>query len=259
MDKLRKLILNASYESGACHIGSALSCIDILVEIFNKKKENDLFIFSKASGVAAYYAILAEKGIIPENKVAYYLKNYPLVSKEVPSVLWSGGSLGHGLPVAAGLALADRTRDVYVMMSDGEIQEGTTWESAMFASHHKLKNLKVYIDKNGLQACGATKDILDIEDLVIKFSAFGWNIMNLKNKRHGIFCNRDERIYPKEGGGYIETFDCDCLKEWHKDYIPKPEVWIMKTIKAKGWPEMEGKIESHYKNITKQQLDGLTK
>ncbi len=161
--KLRRTILQASYESHACHIGSALSCVEILIEIFEKKREQDLFIFSKASGVAAYYALLAEQGAIPKDKVAYYLKNYPLVSKEVPSILWSGGSLGHGLPVAVGLALADKDRDVYVLMSDGECQEGTFYESLLFARQHELDNLKIYIDYNRMQACGSTKDICDID------------------------------------------------------------------------------------------------
>ncbi|MEK7180270.1 MAG: thiamine pyrophosphate-dependent enzyme [Patescibacteria group bacterium] len=161
--QIKRDILNASFEAGACHIGSALSCSDILVDLFNILKKEDVFLFSKASGVAAYYAILADKGHFPKEKTAEYLKKYPLVSKEVPGVIWSGGSCGHGLPVACGLALADRMRKVYVLLSDGECQEGATYEAALFARQHKLKNLYVLIDNNGLQACGATKDILDLE------------------------------------------------------------------------------------------------
>lgn len=161
---LRLGVIENSYKAKACHIGSALSSLEILEEIFKKKKKDDLFIFAKASGAVAYYLMLAQEGIIPHKKVAYYLKRYPLPSKEVPGVIWSGGSLGHGLPVACGLALGNRKRDVYVLMSDGEIQEGTTWESILFARQHKLKNLKIYIDKNGLQACGRTKDIMDIDE-----------------------------------------------------------------------------------------------
>lgn len=161
--EIRKMVLTASYEAKVCHIGSALSCIEILVDLFwNILTDKDVFIFSKASGAGAYYAVLAKRGFFPEEKLAYYLKNYPLVSKEVPGVIWSGGSLGHGLPVAVGMALADRTRNVYVLMSDAEVQEGTTWESLLFAHQHKLENLKIIVDKNGLQACGRIKDILDI-------------------------------------------------------------------------------------------------
>lgn len=162
--EIRKDILNASFEAGACHLGSALSCVEILVDLFNDTlKDDDIFLFSKASGVATYYAILAEKGFFPKEKLVYYLKNFPLASKEVPGVIHSVGSLGHGLPVACGLALANRNRRVFVLISDGEVDEGTTWESALFARHHKLNNLHVIIDVNGIQACGRTNDVLCLE------------------------------------------------------------------------------------------------
>ena len=161
---LRKLIIETSYKAKACHIGSALSCIDIIDSIYKIKKQEDLFIFSKASGICALYVVLAKHGIIKEKKISYYLKHYPLPHSKVPGVIWSGGSLGHGLPVAVGLALADRTRKVYVLMGDAEIACGTTFESIVFAKHHKLTNLKIYIDKNKLQACGTTKEILDIDE-----------------------------------------------------------------------------------------------
>lgn len=160
--ELRRRILQASFEAGACHISSALSCIDILVSIFKKMRKHDVFIYGKVSGVCSFYVLLAEMGIIPENKVVYYLKKYPLPHKSIPGVLHGIGSLGHGLPFATGLALADRTRNVYLLMSDGEIQEGTTWESLLFARHHKLINLKVYVDRNFLQALGRTEEIVGI-------------------------------------------------------------------------------------------------
>lgn len=163
-NKLRKEILKASYEAGACHIGSALSCVDILIELyFNVLKDDDIFLFGKASGVGALYCILAEKGIIEKEKVVYYLKNYPLASKEVPGVIHSVGSVGTALSVAVGLALADRNRRVFVLLSDGDLNEGATYEAALFAHHHKLTNLYVMVDNNGFQALGATKDILGLE------------------------------------------------------------------------------------------------
>ena len=155
-DKLRKSILKASYDAHACHIGSALSCVEIVRYIFSKMKKKDRFIFSKASGVATLYCLLHKE------KSSEYLRKYPLASKEVPGILHSVGSLGHGLPVAVGLALSDRKRDVYVLMSDGELQCGTTWECLLFIRQHKIKNLKIYVDNNGLQACGKIKDILDL-------------------------------------------------------------------------------------------------
>ena len=166
MDKslIKKDILNASYDAKACHLGSALSCVDILVDLFdNVIQPDDAFLFSKASGVATYYAILAEQGYFPKEKLAEYLHNYPLPSKEIPGVIHSLGSLGHGLSVSVGLALADRKRKVYVLLSDGECQEGSTMEAVLFARQHRLDNLYVHIDRNKCQACGTTNDILKID------------------------------------------------------------------------------------------------
>lgn len=162
-NEIKKMVLEASFEAGACHIGSALSCVKILVDLFyGKMKERDIFLFSKASGVATFYSILVDKGYFPKDKLAYYLKNYPLPSKEIPGVIHSVGSLGHGLPVAVGLALGDRTRNVYCLMSDGECQEGTTYESALFARQHKLSNLFVIVDDNQIQGLDYTSSILDL-------------------------------------------------------------------------------------------------
>lgn len=166
-EKVRQIksdILNASFESGACHIGSALSCVDILVPLlYGTLSEKDVFLFSKASGVSAYYAILCDKGHFSKEKLAEYLKNYPLPSTDVPGVIHSVGSLGHGLPVAVGMAFADRTRNVYCLMSDGEVQEGTTYESALFARQHKLTNLFVIVDDNEIQGLNYTSGILDLQ------------------------------------------------------------------------------------------------
>jgi len=161
--EIRKSVLKNSFITNACHLGGSLSCIKILCDLFDIIKEDDVFIFGKASGVATYYAILSELGYFPENKVAYYLKKYPLVSKEVPGVIWSGGSCGHGLSVAVGMALADRSRDVYVLLSDGECQEGSVYEACLFAGQHELDNLHVIVDHNGIQACDRVCDVLDLK------------------------------------------------------------------------------------------------
>ena len=166
--QIERDILNVSFLSGACHIGSALSCVDILVELYYKiLKKEDIFIFSKASGVSTLYCILADKGYFPKSEIVYYLKNYPLSSCEVPGVIWSGGSLGMGLSFACGMAFAKKIKkekgNVYVLIGDGECQEGTTYEAALFARQHKLDNLYVIIDFNRYQALGAVKDILDLK------------------------------------------------------------------------------------------------
>lgn len=205
MDKLRKIILKASYEAGACHLASSLSTIDILVEIFKKKKNNDLFIFSKASGFCAYLVILAEQGIIPYNKISYYLKKYPLVSHEVPGVIWSGGSLGMGLSVACGLALADRNRNIYCLISDGECQEGNVYEAALFARQHKLINLFVYIDANSIQACDFTDNVLNLDtafeflkntlpNVEVKYTIKGKGVSFMQNKVEWHYKNLDDKL-----------------------------------------------------------------
>lgn len=165
--QIRKNIIQASFLAQACHIGSSLSAVEILVDLFwRRMKKDDLFVWSKASGVAALYSVLAEKGYFPRKKIAYYLKKYPLPNRKVLGVMIDGGSCGHGLPQAVGIALAlkkDKKKNkVYCLMSDGEIEEGTFWESLLFIRKHKLKNLKIYIDWNQYQACGKIEDILDI-------------------------------------------------------------------------------------------------
>jgi transketolase len=224
--KIRQNILKSSFEAGACHIGSALSCVEILeVLYFRILKKEDVFLFSKASGVCAFYCILAEKGFFGSNKIVDYLKEYPLASKEVPGVIWSAGSLGHGLPVAAGLASADRNRKVYCLVSDGELQEGTTWETALFANHHKLNNLTVIIDRNQFQACGKTEDILKLEPLAVKWQAFGWQT--------------------KEINGHDISEIEKALKIKHQ----KPLVVIAKTVKGKGVSFCENDYTWQYRNL----------
>lgn len=231
--EIRREILKVSYEAGACHIGSALSCVEILVSLYwNILKKEDIFLFSKASGASALYCVLAKKGIIPRNKVAYYLKNYPLASKEVPGIIHSVGSLGHGLSVACGLALADRKRRVFCLISDAELNEGSTWEALLFAAHHKLSNLIIIVDRNNLQALGKTEDILKLENLYKKFKAFNCEVYNIDGHSFG-------------WGKFLDN---------NNDLT----IIIANTIKGKGVKQFENKYESHYQNITKEGLaEGL--
>jgi transketolase len=161
--ELKKQILLSSFDAKACHIGSALSCVRIMTELFYRDlKDDDIFLFSKASGVATYYTILSDKGMFPKEKIAEYLHQHPLPSKEVPGVIFSCGSLGHGLPVAVGIAKGNPSKQVYVLISDGECQEGTAYESALFARQHNLTNLHVIVDFNNIQAMSFTNKILDL-------------------------------------------------------------------------------------------------
>lgn len=206
--ELKKEILRVSLETQACHIGSALSCVEIVWDTCRKMKKEDYFVFSKASGVAALYVVLAELGTIPKDKVAYYLKNYPLPSTKVPGCTFEGGSLGHGLPFAVGLALSlkrDKKKGrVFCLVGDGDIQEGTTWESMLFRRQHKLDNLKVIYDANGLQAFGRVEDILlpyyyfllymgvDIRDTIK-----GKGVKFLENKVESHYHNLTKQEYEK--------------------------------------------------------------
>jgi len=163
--QIKQKILIDSEKVGACHIGSALSCSDILVDLYYKiLKKGDFLIFSKASGVSALYAILEDKKILKNS--SQYLKKYPLVSNKVPGVIWSGGSLGMGLGTACGIAIGNRKKNVYVLLGDGDLQEGSTFEAALFARHHNLYNLNVIVDYNQLQALGETKDILGLSTAI---------------------------------------------------------------------------------------------
>lgn len=204
--KIRREVLLASYAAKACHIGSALSCLDILVDLYFKiMKDNDVFIFSKASGASALYAVLAEKGHFPKDKLTEYIHDYPEASVEVPGVVHSVGSIGHGLAVATGMAYADRTRDVYCLISDGEVQEGVTYECALFANQHNLTNLKVIVDYNRLQALGNTSDIISVykplelltnlfPDMTIKYTLKGEGVSFMEDKYEWHYKNLTQEL-----------------------------------------------------------------
>ena len=233
--KIRLAILKTSYETQACHIGSALSCVEILVSLYWKiLKRGDIFIFGKASGASALYCVLAERGVIKKSKLNYYLKNFPLASTEVPGIFHGVGSLGHGLPVSVGIALADKKKRVFCLMGDSELDEGTTWESALFASQHHLDNLVVIVDRNRLQATGRTEDILGLEPLLEKFKAFGWTYCEL-NGHDSVALN-----------GRLKQLD---------DIKGYPIVIVADTIKGRGVDFMEDVFEWHYWNLNKEQYE----
>jgi len=230
------MVIELLYKHKACHLGSCMSCIEILVALYFGRimKSKDKFLLSKGWAAAALYSILAEKGIIDWNDLYenYYevgSKYWGLVHHTVPGVEHSFGSAGHGLPVALGMALADRKRKVFVLMSDGEMDCGTTWESALLASHHKLDNLVGIVDYNKLQAFGKTNKVLNLEPLGEKWKKFGW------------------QVYEVDGHSFK-----DLLKILKK--IPaaknKPHMIICHTIKGKGVSFAENKIEWHYYNLT---------
>jgi transketolase len=233
--KIRKKVIDLLYKHKACHLGSCMSCIEILVSLYfgGVMKKEDKFLLSKGWAAAALYSILSEKGVIDWNDLYknYYTpgsKYWGLVHHEVPGVEHSFGSAGHGLPVACGMALANKERRIFVLISDGEMDCGTTWESALFASHHKLDNLFVFVDYNKFQAFGKTNKVLNLEPLIKKWKAFNWDVSEINGH---------------DFNQILKSFKKASKKK------KKPHIIICHTIKGKGVSFAENKLEWHYFNL----------
>lgn len=235
----RKTVLEMIYKAQTSHIGSNFSCTDLLSVIYSiadldkdLKESRDRIVISKGWAAATVYALLAEKGIIPKNDLGTYCKNdskyIGLIEPCVRGIEAAGGSMGYGLPFSVGFAVAKKIKKeegrVIVLMGDGEMQIGTTWESALIASHHKLDNLTAVIDMNGLQAMGKIEEILSVEPLKKKWDSFGWEVMEID-------------------GHNFEEIEKSLLSS----FKGKPRVIIAKTIKGKGVSFMEGQNIYHYK------------
>ena len=227
------------------HIGSVLSIADILAVLYgavlNFKSDDpnwslrDRFVLSKGHAGAGVYAVLAEKGFFPKEVLKKYYKNGSFLSghvshKEVPGVEFSTGSLGHGLGVASGMAYAailnDEDHRIFVVMSDGECDEGSNWEAILFAAHHNLHNLNVIVDYNKLQSIKSTEETLGLEPFVDKWKAFGWNVV--------------------ESNGHDHLELINALN--HNNKIKKPLCIIAHTIKGKGVSFMENNTLWHYRS-----------
>jgi len=251
--EIRKKVLKMVFDSRTSHLGSSLSAVDILTVLYfkilkidpkNPLDENrDRFILSKGHAAAALYAALAERGFFPKEILDGYCRDggkLPGHSTRgcVPGVEVSTGSLGHGLPMGAGMAIAAKNDGknyrIFILMSDGECEEGSVWEAALFASHHQLDNLIGIIDYNKLQAFGRTNEILNLEPLKKKWESFGWSVKEIDGHD---FSQIEENLsqIPFEKG--------------------KPSLLICHTIKGKGVSFIEDKLEWHYKNLTKEEYD----
>ncbi len=225
------------------HTGGALSSTDILVTLYYhtmrfKTKEpswpdRDRFVLSKGHSVEGYYAILADLGYFPKAELDTYgqfgarLIGHPSV--KVPGVEMNTGALGHGLPVAAGMALGQRLNGIdartFVLMGDGEQAEGSIWEAAMFAAHHRLDNLVAILDRNGLQISGSTEDIMTLEPLADKYRAFGWAVVETDGH---------------DFDALITLLDC-------KPHTSgKPLLILARTIKGKGVSFMQNVVKWHH-------------
>lgn len=250
--KIRRDILEISYRANVGHIGSALCIADILTVLYKKilkinpKKpldpSRDRFILSKGHAAAALYAMLHQKGFFSRKKLLTFCQDggvfgvHPEYNPRLGIEL-STGSLGHGLSVGTGLALGLRNLKkkgqgpprVFVLVSDAELNEGSTWEAIMFAAQHKLDNLIVLVDDNHTQALGKTKDILDLQPLLDKWQVFGWEarVVNGHNIKELLAIFR------------------------HLPFIEKkPSVVIAKTVIGKGVSFMENNFAWHYLSLS---------
>jgi len=250
-ENIRLQVLNMVYNAKASHVGSCFSIADIIAVLYgsvlnvrpNEPKwiERDRFILSKGHSAAAVYAALALSGFISDKDLENYGKtgSYLMthISHKIAGVEFSTGSLGHGLPVATGKAIAAK-RDrklwkTFALLSDGELDEGSNWESFMFAAHHKLDNLAVIVDYNKLQSLDSVSKTLGLEPLVEKLEAFGWSVKEVDG--HCLKSVEDE----------LNTIP------WNPE---KPSVLIAHTIKGKGVSFMENKIEWHYKSPNESEI-----
>lgn len=235
--KLRLDIIDLSKSNGGYHYGGSFSCAEILINLYDKiLKKNDRFILSKGHGCWGYYVLLKEKGLNP------LLEGHPHLD-EKNGVHWTTGSEGHGFPAGIGMALAKKMQNkegkVYVLIGDGESQEGTTWESILVASQHKLKNLKVILDYNKIQGSGYVKDILNIDPIGEVAKLFNWEVSRIDGHDNEEICKALE----------MQT--------------EKPHFIIADTIKGKGVSFMENSPPWHAKGpsdeLEKQAREELSK
>ncbi len=243
--KIRIHSLNMANKGGSSHIASVFSIADIIAVLyenilkFDPRKPNmknrDRFILSKGHAGAGVYAVLAEKNFFSVNELLNHYQNGSNFSghishKNIPGVEISTGSLGHGLPISVGMALAAKLNKldhyIYVLISDGECDEGSNWEAALFAAHHKLDNLLVIIDRNNLQSIKSTEDTLAIEPLKDKWLSFGWST--------------------EEVNGH-DVKNLTKVMDKKNTVLNKPKCIIANTIKGKGVSFMENNNLWHYR------------
>jgi len=234
--KCAETVLGLYKKANAGHIGVSLSCLEILVDLcFHRMTAKDMLVLSKGHAAAALYTTLSLSGRLPEAELSTFyqegtlLAAHPSCAGRIPSIPFGTGSLGHGLGLACGLALSQRflgTRfNVYAVLSDGDCNEGSTWEAVLFAAQQKLSTLTVIIDLNGLQGFGHTRDILQLEPIVDKWKSFGFDVAVADNGN-----------------------DFQSLARAHESVSGStgPRCVIARTVKGHGVSYMENRMEWHY-------------
>ncbi len=248
---LRQDVLNMIYRAKTGHIGGDFSVLNIILTLYEKQMntrpdnvsspDRDRFILSKGHSVEALYAVLADQGFFPKSALETYSQfgsNYighPY--NKINGIEMNSGSLGHGLSVGVGMALAGRMdkKDyrTYVVMGDGELAEGSVWEGAMAGGHYKLDNLCAVVDRNRLQISGCTEDVMSHENLAKRWESFGWNVIDVE-KGWDI---------PSLNAAFEEAKQCK----------GKPSVIIAHTIKGYGVSFMENQAVWHHKVPTDEE------
>jgi transketolase len=250
--RIRTHTLRMTNSGGGSHIGSVFSCADILAVLYGgilnvdpavpDSPQRDRFVLSKGHAGAGLYAALAERGFFPLEQLAtHYQDGSELsghVSHTLPGVDVSTGSLGHGLSIAAGMAYSGQLKSaphrVFCLLSDGECDEGSTWEAALFASHHGLSNLIAVVDYNRLQGIGGVADVLELAPFADKWAAFGWAVREVDGHDHRALRNSLSAV----------------------PWIPgKPCCIIAHTVKGKGVSFMENKVLWHYRTARGAEFD----
>ncbi len=255
---VRKEVLKMLNKAGSGHPGGSLSAVELLVDLYNnhmnfnkdnwQDKNRDYFVLSKGHVCPVLYAVLAQIGCIPKEeldtlrKIGGRLQGHPAMDKHIPGIEVSTGSLGYGLSIAAGIAKGMKTlkqdNRVYVLMGDGEQQEGSVWEAVMAAPHFKLDNLCAIVDCNGLQIDGKVEDVLNINPIADKYRAFGWNVIEI-----------DGHNLKEVDEAYTKAKQCK----------GKPTAIMAKTVKGKGVSFMENVADWHGKAPNAEQLEQALK
>jgi transketolase len=247
---LRRAMLNLIVRAGAGHTGGGLSCLDILNVLYNRvlrvspqtfrDPHRDRYVQSKGHSIEALYVVLADRGFFPEAELdslcRYQSRFVGHPTRKVPGIEMNTGALGHGLSISVGLGLAEKMDQagyrVFTLLGDGELAEGSNWEAAMAAAHHKLDNLTAILDHNTLQITGRTRDVCSNEPLDEKFRAFGWTVHTVNG--HDV-SELTAALSQPPGDG-------------------KPTCIIANTVKGKGVSFMEDVAKWHHRVPSEQEL-----
>jgi transketolase len=240
-----KTLLHLYKAANAGHIGSSLSCLDILVYLFfHKQGKDNRTVLSKGHAAAALYTVLAKSGKISEKMLETFYREgtslaaHPPCNGTIKDIPFGTGSLGHGLSLATGLTFSQKytqkTNKVFCIISDGDCNEGSTWEAALFAAQHNLQNLTVIVDYNKLQGFGYAHEVLNLETLVDKFESFGF-----------------ETVCAEDGNDFDSLHAS--FEKADKIHSKKPRCIVAKTVKGHGISFMENKLEWHYLPMTDEQ------